>query len=1299
MIGIEYSSDSGQDDVDNMTDIEDVEKALEELDKNILERFGCEKGIEEWRKAVDHLSSCFERNATMKTQTEIDEDDTSFIFSQLSSEAFTKCMDFMRQWTSLECEENAVYALRMFLGATSSRSLQLGDTKIEICLWVLNHFSGLQRVAKIFAMGIIGNVLNREDLFETPPKFIAEVVDIFVGTNGFTIDEKGEYTSFISPMTLAIKTIDPQKKVVIFDKETDIKTPDINNELLDLMEMKTSLLCLRRIAFKLDQFFGPTALPFSDDILKAVDEIVRGHNVETNKVHLMVPNEFTDKQVLFQERIQKCFVIRNDYIYSDAMLLTGIIMSNEVGFTKELLKGFPTVVSEMSEQRLLGVINLFTGFIYDDSTCKTVVFQKVNSVRDFLKVTSCFSNFAKVKQKAFLGVTKVLLSTPIYFNMLYETDILFNTIRYIAMNSFEKDIVVPSLSFLRDVIHAPLFRQFRDLLGYPSQPYQSVYSGSPTMIQDLYVKFMFQIHRKISGMEENEVIKKIAERGVLSQICEICYKLDLNSDYYKGFGGGMLEILFDIIQYVSTVPSCVKYILADYLFYKEARDATMSEVPDEEKSFPALVNEMGIREEDAKALFVLKMYLEDHGISSEIRLSILRTLFHCLSVENASGVDVENKIKASGLVINIMNELEVDYNNKESVDIVLNATDCLILMAKKDENVLNILKPLNISNKCNKILSDINERLTYNSGYSFKMLVSSLQSMVKFLNSNDGVEKEKNYSRNVKMLNHMIIDYDEKDALQLVYEHLLKEGLVDSAASLRKEASLKQASSMNEEGKTTFDDVLKGYLAHKHLQCKQCPTIIPQQKVTEQHLCVQNKDKYREASMNLASRILQRKCYGSCLENYRGYDKSVAFSTVSLREYMLDSEEENIQVSCVSTCDEGMMVGLKNGSIRLFGSRGNSLQNDLYINEAQHAFCEIKVAGDSVFALNNDGNLMAFSKNDILAVTTMPITPANTIRSYSCFGVNDEGSLLACSPFNERKLDIFDPATVEVVDTYTIPDIAITSLPVFSSCSSLLFCSRRLFDMRMKQTVHTFDFLSRFNGGMFTSDGLDVLIDAELWDLRMMKLRKRNEMLSGTYSQVIDDDVFISFPYDENEERMEDSQSFGAIFSAFDMECNFISRTNVVDFCFEYSKNLDTVYIEGWPSVYKDKKQIALITKMDRPKILLFEYGKNKSTLVGSLETSEERSESEDTSFFNEDDVFDPNNPFEMELYNSDDGFIVEGPTDGEDISVNDDEEDDFSTSELMDVDSDEDESGNAESVHRDSQTSTMEHSSEKSEK
>ena len=52
------------------------------------------------------------------------------------------------------------------------------------------------------------------------------------------------------------------------------------------------------------------------------------------------------------------------------------------------------------------------------------------------------------------------------------------------------------------------------------------------------------------------------------------------------------------------------------------------------------------------------------------------------------------------------------------------------------------------------------------------------------------IEKEKYFAKNSKLIDQMVIEYDKQSALKLVYKHLMKEGLIESAEALKCEANL-----------------------------------------------------------------------------------------------------------------------------------------------------------------------------------------------------------------------------------------------------------------------------------------------------------------------------------------------------------------------------------------------------------------------------------------------------------------------------------------------------------------------------
>ncbi|GAB1223335.1 hypothetical protein ENUP19_0142G0016 [Entamoeba nuttalli] len=104
------------------------------------------------------------------------------------------------------------------------------------------------------------------------------------------------------------------------------------------------------------------------------------------------------------------------------------------------------------------------------------------------------------------------------------------------------------------------------------------------------------------------------------------------------------------------------------------------------------------------------------------------------------------------------------------------------------------------------------------------------------------------------------------------------------------------------------------------------------------------------------------------------------------------------------------------------------------------------------------------------------------------------------------------------------------------------------------------------------------------------------------------------------------------------MDCKMISRTDVVDSCFEYSKVMGDGYISGIPDVSIKAKQVGVIVKKERANVLLFEYAQNKRNYYDNLESSDDELSSDDemsSSAFEEE--YENNNIFGNDYINSED--------------------------------------------------------------
>ncbi|GAT95472.1 hypothetical protein conserved [Entamoeba histolytica] len=1232
MHGIDYSYDSGQEVSESLEETidshsVDIENELEKLNNFMLERIECQKGIEEWRNACDHLSSCFERGAMIEAQEEFN----SIILSDIDPEVFSKCVDFMKMWTTQEFNENAMYGLRMLCGALSSKALQSVDVKTELINWICQKADSFEKKAFCYAMIIFGIIVIRDDMLDNCTEFRERVLLTFIHTNGFTIDNQGNISNNID--ALAQNGTFEDKEINLFDSSTDVKCSEISNELWELLELKGCYCSMKRFPNDVINSVGTPFIQFNNNIKNKINKVTSGIIVTRDDIKWEKNEELMNEEYVLQQRIQMSFILYNDYLYSEAMYFIGNIMSMAQDYCKELIQGFPSEINTINEQRLNGLLNMFTGIVYEHQIISLLHDYRAKAIKQFIiNCVDSLTSLLVLRQKATLGVLKLLLSIPDNFDIIVDTNILKQVIIYASSKSEDKDIIIPCFSFVRDIIHAPIIKHFFTTLGYPNQPYQSVYVSS-TGIRDLYSKLIYQTNGSIELFKHISVIQALVKSGLIKIFCRIINGININCGYYEAHCNGMIEILFDILQFASLVPEASQVIM------NEPKQKKVEGVMEEELQSDEEIDELKDSNIEYTKEFngpaMLKTFIEDVNISREIILSVTRTVFHCISNKEQNHQIIET-LKKNGFVTGLMNLLECEFDDKLDVDIVYFSIQILLIMSKEDDGVMAILKPLKIGELCGKVLHKMSDNVSLESNNGIKLLINAAQRMIQFITNGNNIEKEHYFIKHINLLDRMVVEFDKKDALTLVYNHLLKEGLIKAAETLRQEAKLNLTNQKSIDT-VTFDEVVKDYITHQHLQCKKCSTIIPEQKITQKHHCDNTHCKNNEISLNLAHRLMNRMCYGNNTMYANQYNMTLAYSSNSIKRFIIDSPEVDSQVSSLAIIDDGLIVGTNSGALKMFENDKTYYDWFAYNGDGIHSIDQLMVNEKRVYALNENGSLMTFLLTDLQQRDTTT-NPINRIEGYGAFTISNNGDIICGASRTEKKLDLIDSATSELIETLIIPDIPITSPPVFSPCDSLLFSSRRLFDMRQKNPIYTFDFLTSYNGGMFTSDCLDVLIDSELWDLRMLKLKKTTDLLNGCYSRVIDDDIFVSFKYDETEEHQGHSLVFNTTFAAFNMDCKMISRTDVVDSCFEYSKVMGDGYISGIPDVSIKAKQVGVIVKKERANVLLFEYAQNKRNYYDNLESSDDELSSDDemsSSAFEEE--YENNNIFGNDYINSED--------------------------------------------------------------
>eukprot|EP01125_Pyxidicula_operculata_P016476 TRINITY_DN5675_c0_g2_i4.p1 TRINITY_DN5675_c0_g2~~TRINITY_DN5675_c0_g2_i4.p1 ORF type:complete len:556 (+),score=160.92 TRINITY_DN5675_c0_g2_i4:241-1908(+) len=377
------------------------------------------------------------------------------------------------------------------------------------------------------------------------------------------------------------------------------------------------------------------------------------------------------------------------------------------------------------------------------------------------------------------------------------------------------------------------------------------------------------------------------------------------------------------------------------------------------------------------------------------------------------------------------------------------------------------------------------------------------------------------------------IRYSTTEVLQLIHQHLVSAGLTKTANLLLDEAKVpplltdsKPLPSLDhppstpttttenlvtprkrirsavdgttppaeEEKCFTLQTILEQFLLDQHQKCAHPISVLPEFSLLNKHQCpVPLKSAFKEAApFNLSSRLFARQRLGG--GGGRGGNRlfrRFLYSRFKHTKTFKESDEQFMSAQFVS--NEKLLVGASNGVIVEF----NLDKEDVNLCEASdQGIWKLNASNDFRFVISSTGGPNETKLWDVKSMTV----PKNTFSAVSAQFSNLSNNYIVGNQ-GQGQLMIYDTETGKVISNLTdnLPtDIEQLKplIPTFSPDDSLVLCDGILWDYRSSRMVHRFDKFATHATEQFNkSNGLDVIINSEIWDMRTFKLQRTCQAL------------------------------------------------------------------------------------------------------------------------------------------------------------------------------------------------------------
>ncbi|XP_066554396.1 ddb1 and cul4 associated factor 1 isoform X2 [Amia ocellicauda] len=453
----------------------------------------------------------------------------------------------------------------------------------------------------------------------------------------------------------------------------------------------------------------------------------------------------------------------------------------------------------------------------------------------------------------------------------------------------------------------------------------------------------------------------------------------------------------------------------------------------------------------------------------------------------------------------------------------------------------------------------------------------------------------------------------------------------------------------------TLDSIITEYLREQHARCKNPVTTCPPFSLFTPHQCPEPKQR-RQAPTNFTSRLTRRVVYpkyggvdGGCFDRHLIFSR---FRPISVfRE--ADEDESGFMCCAFSARERFLMLGTCTGQLKLYN----------VFNGQEEASYSCHSSAITHLEPSRDGSLLLTS-----ASWSYPLSALWGMKSvfdmkhsflddhYVEFSKLSQDRVIGTK---EDIAHIYDIQTGQKILTLYNPDLANNykrNCATFNPTDDLVLNDGVMWDVRSSQAIHKFDKFNMNISGVFHPNGLEVIVNTEIWDLRTYHLlhtvpaldqcrivfNNTGTVIYGAMLQADDED-------DMMEQQMK--SPFGSSFRTFDATdykpiATIDVKRNIFDLCTD-TKDCYLAVIENQDSMNMDT--VCRLYEVGRQRLAEEEEDEDD-------QEDEDQEDDDDDDDDSDDDLDDMDtDPLLAELENENAG---EEEEDGEhDFSPSDDEE------------------------------------------
>ncbi|OQR72482.1 protein VPRBP-like, partial [Tropilaelaps mercedesae] len=284
----------------------------------------------------------------------------------------------------------------------------------------------------------------------------------------------------------------------------------------------------------------------------------------------------------------------------------------------------------------------------------------------------------------------------------------------------------------------------------------------------------------------------------------------------------------------------------------------------------------------------------------------------------------------------------------------------------------------------------------------------------------------------------------------------------------------------------SLDSIVKEYLGVQHANCRVPVATCPPFQLLAKHRCEEPVLKMR-APFNVTQRLSRRQtdwpwggCYGARLTRKFIYSK---FKPV--RTFREPEMPANFTCCSFSACNEMLFVGTGSGELKVFNVHTGTDEATYTCHDTDLTHCQPSKNGRLILT-------SSFFREPLSVLWTFTDLFQQKVAfkddSYVEFGKLSDDRILGTQYGIAR---LYDTNTGRKISQFVDQKLAnqyIKNRATLNPTDELVLNDGVLWDVRRSQPVHKFDKFNPYLNGVFAPNGLEVIANTEVWDLRTFKL-------------------------------------------------------------------------------------------------------------------------------------------------------------------------------------------------------------------